>query len=252
MVKSNKVGIVLVATNAYFVLGIKFIKRFIHFHDGDDHVKFYFFSDTDPEEYLPPSVDIQYINTNHDSWRDATNSKFENILKLPDECDYLFYFDADTSVNQTFTCRWMLGDLVGGEHYGNRDWMKQDKGYDRNPKSKAFVSRDTKLFQMYYYGAFFGGRNRLMKQFCETLYSWQLHDKSIGYEPGCNDESYINAYFHYNKPHVIVTEMFKFSISDKSGIGETRDVNLDISQLKKQLLEHRHDVIEIQHGKLYF
>ena len=34
----------------------------------------------------------------------------------------------------------------------------------------------------------------------EILLQWQLEDKKINYEPGVNDESYINAYFHYNPP----------------------------------------------------
>ena len=41
----KKIGIVVLATNAYFVLGVKFIKRFHHFHKDNNKIKFYFFSE---------------------------------------------------------------------------------------------------------------------------------------------------------------------------------------------------------------
>lgn len=63
-----KIGIAIVATNAYFVLGIKFIKRFHHFYNGGNHIKFYFFSDTDPKDYLQDNIDIKYHYDAHKNW----------------------------------------------------------------------------------------------------------------------------------------------------------------------------------------
>ena len=103
------IGIVVIATNAYFPLGIKFIKRFQHFYTGQDNIRFYYFSDTDPKDYTPDNLDIKYIHTEHDHWVHATNSKFTNILTLKEEdVDYLFYFDADTSVNAEFEAKWFF------------------------------------------------------------------------------------------------------------------------------------------------
>jgi hypothetical protein len=248
---NRNTGIVILATNAYFVLGVKFIKRFMHFHTGDDHIKFYFFSDTDPHDYLPGDVDVVFTHTSHDDWVDATNSKFTNILSIDNSCDYVYYFDADTSVGKQFTCDWMIGDLVGGEHYANRGWMKDKKGFERDSRSKSYVPLDTTLEQTYYYGAFFGGTTSNMKQFCETMLEWQTIDKQIPFEPGCNDESYINAYFHYNPPHTVQTEDFMFNVSDKSGIGETRNTELDIGKLKHELLLAKDSLIDIRNGVLY-
>lgn len=50
-----------------------------------------------------------------------------------------------------------------------------------------------------------------------------------------NDESYINAYFHYNPPMTVPSDKFMFDISDKGGIGETRNTNLDVERYKKML-----------------
>lgn len=248
----NKIGIVVIATNAYFVLGIKFLKRFMHFYNGNSIIKFYFFSDQDPSDYLPDNFPVVYIQTNHSCWADGTNSKFTNILSLDSQdLDYIYYFDADTSVDKNFDETWFLGDLVGGEHYANASWMKETKGFDRNPQSKAYIPHDTKLPQLYYYGAFFGGSKTKMLDFCRTLKSWQHEDKKIPYEPCVNDESYINAYFHYNPPSKTVSiKDFAFVISDKSGIGQTRDTNLDMTNLKKNMLQYKNSVYNIQNGSI--
>ncbi len=246
-----KIGIAIVATNAYFVLGIKFVRRFMHFYKGDSEIVFYFFSETNPKEYVNEKYNVEFRHDLHKNWRDGTNSKFTNLLRLKDEdIDYLFYFDADTQIHREFTEDWFIGEMVGGEHFGNRSWMKENKAFDRNPKSKSYVPKDTHLPEMYYYGAFFGGSKLNMMNFCNTLLGWQLEDKKIGYEPGVNDESYINAYFHYNRPQTVYLEQFEFMVSDKGGIGETRNVSLDVSDIKRGLKENRDAFINIYNGKL--
>jgi len=247
----RKIGIAIVATNAYFVLGIKFIKRFYHFYKGNDQVTFFFFSDTDPSGYLQDAIDVEFYHDQHADWVEGTNSKFKNIIKLKDkDVDYIYYFDADTSVNQNFTMDKMIGDLVGGEHFGNRGWMKDDKPFDRNPRSKAYVPVDTDLPQMYYYGAFFGGKRVKFTNLCELLRSWQLEDKKIPHEPPWNDESYLNKYFHFNPPHVVLGEDFPFAVSDKSGIGYTRSMTLDTSSIREQLRQHKNKLINISGEKV--
>lgn len=247
-----RIGIVIVATNAYFVLGIRFIKRFMQFYKGNAHIKFFIFTDTDPIPYLQENIDVVHIHEEHKNWVDGTNSKFRNILSLAEEnIDYLFYFDADTNVDKDFTEEWFLGDLVGGQHYADQSWMKEKKGFDRNPQSKAYVPYDTPYKQMYFYGAFFGGKKERMLEFCNMLLKWQLEDKMINYEPGTNDESYINCYFHYFPPEKIVkTVDFEFLISDKGGIGETRRMNLDVQRIKNELLTKKNEWINIVNNQV--
>ena len=246
-----RIGIVILATNAYFVLGVRFIKKFMHHYKGDSSIKFYFFSDTDPKPYLPDNIEVEYHYNKHNDWVEGTNAKFTNILSLS-ECnsDYLYYFDADTNVSRDFTEEWFLGDLVGGEHFGNRGWLANGAGFDKNPVSKAYVPTDTTLPCTYYYGAFFGGKRKKVVDFCTILREWQLEDKKIPYEPGVNDESYINAYFHYNPPLLVKQEDFVFNVSDKGGIGETRNISLNISDLKKQMLENKNNIFNIQDNKI--
>lgn len=241
------IGIVILATNAYFILGIRFIKRFMHYYKGDKQITFYFFSDTDPKPYLSDNIDVEYYNEQHNDWTDGTNSKFKDIISLSNcKSDYLYYFDADTNINKDFTEEWFIGDLVGGEHYGNRNFMSNGAGFDRNPQSKAYVPIDSTLPYTYHYGAFFGGKKDKVIDLCTILREWQLEDKKIPYEPGCNDETYLNAYFHFNPPYTVPSNEFGFSISDKGGIGETRDISLDIEQHKLAILEGNDKIFDIQ------
>lgn len=248
----SNIGIVILATNAYFVLGVRFIKKFMHHYKGSCKITFYFFSDTDPKDYVSDDTNIVYYETKHSNWVEGTNSKFLNIISLENQSiDYLYYFDADTNVSKDFTEEWFLGDLVGGEHYGNRGWLANGAGFDRFEKSKAYVPLDSPLPYTYHYGAFFGGKKDRMIDFCKTLKEWQFEDKKIPYEPGVNDESYINAYFHYNPPMTVPCEKFMFDISDKGGIGETRDMALDISKLKQDILHLKDKLYNIAGGKIW-
>lgn len=245
------IGIVILATNAYFILGIRFIKRFMHYYKGDKQITFYFFSDTDPKPYLSDNIDVEYYNEQHNDWTDGTNSKFKDIISLSNcKSDYLYYFDADTNINKDFTEEWFIGDLVGGEHYGNRNFMSNGAGFDRNPESKAYVPIDSTLPYTYHYGAFFGGKKDKVIDLCTILREWQLEDKKIPYEPGCNDETYLNAYFHFNPPYTVPSNEFGFSISDKGGIGETRDTSLDIEQHKLAILEGNDKIFDIQNNTI--
>ena len=143
--------------------------------------------------------------------------------------------------------------MVGGEHYGNRDWLKNGAGFDRYPMSKAYVPLDSELPYTYHYGAFFGGKTNLLMDFCSTLIHYQIEDKKIGYEPGVNDESYINKYFHFNPPtYTVPSDKFAFAISDKGGIGETRDPALQIDFYKEEILKNKELLFNIQSGKIIF
>ena len=243
-----KIGITIVATNSYFVLGIRFIKRFMQFYKGKGEISFYMFTDKDPKDYLPDSINYVYIHTEHKNWVDGTNSKFTNILgisELAKNEDYLYQFDADTNVSKPFG-DWFLGDLVGGRHYA--DHIYETKPFERNPISCACVPFEDKTPAMYYYGAFFGGKRVKVRCFCETLRAWQEADQHKGFEPVWNDESYINKYFHLWPPKVIMCEDFPFDVSDKGGIGETRNPNLDVRKIESDLMLNREKNVNIVNG----
>tara|TARA_E500000178_G_scaffold319568_1_gene341973 strand:+ start:309 stop:1076 length:768 start_codon:yes stop_codon:yes gene_type:complete len=249
--QKHKIGIVIVATNAYFILGLRLVNRFNNFYSGFSQIKFYFFSDQDPAPYLHKEINISYINQKHSNWVDGVNSKFKNILSLEDsDCDYIYFLDSDTNINNPFNEWSILGDLVGGEHFGNKTWMKDVKNYDRNPRSSAYVPYNTELPQTYYLGAFFGGKKENVIEMCKVMCEWQEHNKKISHEPGVNDESYLNKYFHYNPPKTIPIEKFPFVISDKGGMHNTREPSLDISNLVEGANERKYSLWDIKFNKI--
>ena len=241
-----KLGIVVLATNAYFAMGIRFIKKFLYFYEGSSEIVFYFFSDENPKDYLPNSFPVEYFHSRHASWQDGTNSKFKNIVSLQDKnIDFLYYFDADTNVDKSFTEQWFLGDLVGGEHFMNKDMS--NKPYDNNLESSCFVDPKSDLERIYYLGAFFGGKKNIVINLCKTLIGLQLKNKEINHEPPWNDESYLNYYFHYNKPQTVVLfKNFPFIISDKGSLSDTRNVNIDISTLKNKMKNNKNKIYDLQ------
>jgi len=245
-----KIGIIVLCTNGYFPLGIRFAKRFTQFYRGTAEIVFYLFTDCDPKPYLPEGFNFVWKELRNTNWVDGTNSKFTSILSLKDtDCDYLAYFDADTNVSKDFG-DWFIGDLVGGQHYADQTYMKEEKPFDRNPNSCAYVPKDTKLPQTYYYGAFFSGKKDLFMWLCKKLKEWQDADRQIGYEPVWNDESFLNCHFHYIRPITIECKDFVFEVSDKGGIGETRDMSLNIEGLKKDLLLLKEKNLNIVNGKV--
>lgn len=246
-----QIGIVILATNSYYILGIRFIKKFLYHYKGKSNIVFYFFSDKSPHHALAENTNIRYYYVTNNSWVEGTNMKFKNILSLESiPCDYLYYFDADTNITKDFDETWFLGDIVGGEHFGNRSFLKDGAGFDRNPISKAYVPLDSPLPYTYYYGAFFGGKKEKVIEMCKILRENQIEDKKIPYEPPVNDESYINQYFHTNPPHTVSTENFMFDISDKGGLGETRNTRLDISTMLKEIETRPNKVFDIRNNKI--
>jgi hypothetical protein len=82
----------------------RFIKKFMYHYKGGSEIKFYFFSDTDPSAYVNEEISIEFIQDKHNNWVEGTNSKFKNIISLENcDSDYLYYFDADTNVNNDFS-----------------------------------------------------------------------------------------------------------------------------------------------------
>jgi hypothetical protein len=247
----NTISIVIICTNNYSILGLRLINNFMKHYTGNKKIIFNIFTDVDLLDYLPAYNTNKYlIDVNHfknDNWCDGTNSKFINILSLQAYGEYIYYVDADTNIDRDFDETWFLGDIVGGEHFNNR--QSDQKNYDRNPQSKAYIPIDTQHDQTYYYGAFFGGLASNVMEMCKTLYSNQISDKLIGYEPAVNDESYINNYFHYNKPSIVMDEDFCFLISDKGGIDDIR-VNSNIS-VYLDIIKENKDCWYIKNGKVH-
>lgn len=244
----------LLATNAYCPLAIRFIKKFIYYYTGSCDVFFYYCGDENPYQYLSVKEckKVTPVFTRHGAWPSATNDKFNKMLSISkSEHDYLYYFDADTNINAPFSEEWFIGDTVAAEHFENRIGMKNFKPYDNFIKSSCYVDPSSLLDRQYYQGAFFGGKKQNIINMCKYLISLQKQNQEIKHEPPWNDESYLNFYFHYHPPKkMIKAEDFKFVVSDKGSIDNTRNPQLNISPLKEQMKDLKDFVYEIKGYKL--
>jgi hypothetical protein len=92
-----------------------------------------------------------------------------------------------------------------------------------------------------------------MNMCCELL-KQQTANKKKNHEPIWNDESYLNTYFHYNQPtRIIKIEDFKFIVSHKGGLKDTRNIDeiRDIlSNMKNQMIKHKDEIYDIKFGKI--
>jgi hypothetical protein len=253
---AKRVGIVIICTNCYFLLGMRFIKKFNHYYKGKYNITYCIFTDTDPGPYLIGIDNFKYLETHHDSWVSATNSKFGSILQLKNlevSFDYVYYFDADTDITRNFD-DWFIGHSVAGEHFmSNEMTVKGVFNYEKNPKSLAYIPNDSPLKKTYFLGAFFGGVTPKIYRICRLLLNNLRKDKANDIHTCWDDESYINHYFHYNPPSLLILfKDFPFGTSCKGGLENTRDTRKKVDDQKKKLLLRPGSLFEIVKGDIVF
>ena len=251
-----RVGIVIICTNCYFLLGMRFVKKFNHFYKGNYSITYCIFTDTDPTPYLKGIKNFKYFETSHDTWNSATNSKFRNILKLKTvktPFDYVYYFDADTDINKSFD-NWFIGDTVAGQHFSsNTMLLNDDLHYERNPESLAFIPKESPLTKTYFLGAFFGCKTPIIYELCKLLNNNLVKDEANNINARWQDESYLNHYFHYNPPSLLILfKDFPFVTSCKGGLQDTRDTKRKIDDQKRKLLLNPESLFNIVKGEIVF
>lgn len=252
----ERIAFCIIATNAYFTLGLRFLNRFHFLYTGDARVSFYFFSNHDPAAYLPSGIDMHYRPVAHKNWTEGVNSKPHLMLSLLQEneqsgrFDYLYYVDADTDIIEPFDESWFHSDLLGLEHYMNKEFIKpEDFPFDRFTGSASYIPLETKLRNRYYHACFYGGHILNMQKLCEVMVELNTLNAQIGHEPIWNDESLLNYCFHFSPPfRTLHAEDSRFVISDKGGMQETRNPDLDIEAQKVLIREYRDQLFKIENG----
>lgn len=243
------IAVVLVASNAYSVLGMRFVSQFRHHYRGNAKIAFHWFSDTDPAPYLDDG--IAFYRVHHADWLAADHDKIRSVGLVASKLDadsYVYYFDADTAIHRDFTDDWFLGDLVAGVHFCN----SHRKPFDRNPDSQCCVP-DSEPGQTYVLGAFFGGRAPLVSAMCVDLVAREDADLKRGYEAAVNDESYLNYYFHFHKPtKLVLTNQFEFVHSHKGGLQIERRPDYNVDSMKTAIRENRGKPFDIRNGQIVF
>lgn len=172
-------------------------------------VSYYVFTDKPekvPNIKLPPNRHLKVIKVEkHTRWQDISMMRMKTISHVieSDICHHsthVFCFDVD----QVFTGRFgpeALGDSVALLHAYYYHLPKMLFTYDRNQKSKAFMTTG----DFYYHAAVFGGTWRRVKALTEACYKGIMEDKKNKVEALWHDESHLNKYFWLHKPSRILS-----------------------------------------------
>lgn len=247
-----KVNVIVIGTNAYAPLALRLITRWHEFYRGDNPYAFWYFGDVDPAQY---GIEANYVPTKHDSWADATNSKFAAVAhvncKLADERGWLLYIDADTNIWSAFDpARWLVDGLLVAKHWNHVRTPKEELPLDRNSRSRCYVPRDQES-QEYYYGAFWGGERSAVVEMAAECETRMRADLAEGYDAAVNDESYTNWYFNkYPVAHKIESKDFPFAISCKGGLDTRQHGGLDVTHLLRDIEACNGTFFNIDSGKV--
>lgn len=251
---------VILATNGYLPLGIRFIRNFLHYHKASSGiVNFVLGTDNitiDPGK-IAPNVTIVPMANN--TWREGTNSKFRLInraaymMSSPNtgKINFMYYVDADTDVDKSTPIKAFLQwDLLGGEHFNNIPGAKLP--FDHEKEYYSYVPEH--YSGPYMYGAFFGGKLGAMADMSNWCGFAQEQDSLRGYEPGVNDESYINAYFANrnllgDQARYFEKKSFPFVISHKGGLEQLRNPSIKNERLTQEALD-LHGPFRISDGQI--
>lgn len=213
--KVSRIAIVTIATNKYFALGLRFIKKMKKHYRGNSIIDFHLFADSDPSLYIEMSNVIFHMVDNDTDWNRTNLTKLDYAESLkPLGYDYLYLIDADTNINVDFYDDIFLHDTLVMEHPGNR---LDPLAYERNPLSTAYIPYSDDPDQMYYMGCFVGGHSDKIFDAIETLQKNIKLDTENGILATWNEESHWNAYWYKNKPAKVFLfpEEVIFDISDK-------------------------------------
>lgn len=244
-------GVVVLATNNYFPLGIRLINRFSFLYEGNKKLKFFIFSDKDPKMYLRDGLDVKVINTVHNTWDEGTMDKFRCILSLRGEnLDYIFYVDADTNISKSFNDEELAIDnnkMTFYKHgfYGNR--ADGAPPFCDKESTSCYMTYDQAKNKSYHYGAIFYGDKKSMLDFCSIVESMMKFDLGNQKIASWHDESYLNYYSAFYDCNSISDTVFLHSQKSSFPGREYPDHFFNqkmelLAKNKNNLYDYNHDI----------
>ena len=195
----NNIGIVILATNKYFVLGLRLMHRISHFYSGNSKIHFHFFSDNDPREYLNLN-NITYHKAPSKSWTETVLFKLKamNEVARGEDYGYFVYVDADSNLSKNFKDEDFTSESFILKHF----LTSVKNHYEENSLSSAYID-PTEYPDFYYHSCYFGGAKNNILQLTNTSIDLCEQDANNGITARAEDESYINKYFYMNPPKTI-------------------------------------------------
>jgi hypothetical protein len=208
----GSIGIIILATNKYFALGLRLMHRIKHFYKGSSNIYFHFFSDKDPHEYIGLK-NIVYHKVPSASWYETVLFKFNVIKEVAENenYDYFVYVDADSNLYNDFKDE----DFVSKSFILKHFLTGVKNHYEQNELSSAYIN-PSEYPEFYYHSCYFGGSKKNILELTKTSIDLSEQDAKKGITAYAEDESYINKYFSINPPEKI----FDFENSSFPFIGD--------------------------------
>ena len=186
-----KILILTIATNKY----IQFVERLYDniedkFLNGHE-IQGLLFTEHDVET----SDNIKVSQIEHEPWPMPTLKRYNYFIKEKEfifQIDYCYYFDVDMGIVSNVGDE-VLSDLVATMHPYQSFYPKEQRTYDRNPKSLAYVPAGDEG-ELYYAGGFNGGSTKRFLEMAEVLADRVTKDLDNGVIALWHDESQMNRY----------------------------------------------------------
>ena len=203
-----KICILTIATNKY----IQFVERLLdnieeNFLNGHE-IECLLFTDHEVES----SDNVRVCQIEHEPWPMPTLKRYNYFVKEKEfisKFDYCFYFDVDMGVVDKVGDE-VLSDLVATMHPYQSFYPKEQRSYDRNPESLAYVSVGEEG-EHYYAGGFNGGSTKRFLEMSEVLADRVTKDLENDVIALWYDESQMNRYLIDNPPTLSLTPSYCFA-----------------------------------------
>jgi histo-blood group ABO system transferase len=203
-----KICILTIATNKY----IQFVERLLdniekNFLNGHD-IECLLFTDHEVEA----SDNVRVCQIDHEPWPMPTLKRYNYFVKEKEfisQFDYCFYFDVDMGLVDEVGDE-VLSDLVATMHPYQSFYPKDQRSYDRNPASLAYVPVGEEG-ENYYAGGFNGGSTKRFLEMAEVLADRVTKDLENGVIALWHDESQMNRYLIDNPPTLSLTPSYCFA-----------------------------------------
>lgn len=203
-----KICILTIATNKY----IQFVERLLdnieeNFLNGHE-IECLLFTDHEVES----SDNVRVCQIEHEPWPMPTLKRYNYFVKEREfisKFDYCFYFDVDMGVVDKVGDE-VLSDLVATMHPYQSFYPKEQRSYDRNPQSLAYVPVGEEG-EHYYAGGFNGGFTKRFLEMSEVLADRVTKDLENDVIALWHDESQMNRYLIDNPPTLSLTPSYCFA-----------------------------------------
>lgn len=203
-----KICILTIATNKY----IQFVERLLdnieeNFLNGHE-IECLLFTDHEVES----SDNVRVCQIKHEPWPMPTLKRYNYFVKEKEfisKFDYCFYFDVDMGVVDKVGDE-VLSDLVATMHPYQSFYPKEQRSYDRNPQSLAYVPVGEEG-ESYYAGGFNGGSTKRFLEMSEVLADRVTKDLENDVIALWHDESQMNRYLIDNPPTLSLTPSYCFA-----------------------------------------